>query len=207
MAFEPPDPDQTYRNYLRTCEMLGVKPVSRERAFGLIQEWTEVLSGRPEPTTQLAWRRHRHVGHTRVVRPPDSLRRTHRIADRSRRMIGRRSTGRARPCGRRNFLHKPRATATRSEWFRTKSKGCQSGVKRACVSHRLYACSFATLGTHVGSPFTLVSDQHKSRPRQIRLGGHVMIRLNRFIPFIVAMTSATAAGHLGCDSDSRNLGG
>jgi len=25
--------------------------VSRERALGLVQEWTEVLSGRPEPTT------------------------------------------------------------------------------------------------------------------------------------------------------------
>ena len=50
-AFDPPDADLTYRNHLRTCEMLGVEPVTRERALGLIQEWSEVLSGRPEPTT------------------------------------------------------------------------------------------------------------------------------------------------------------
>ncbi len=50
-AFDPPDPDLTYRHYLRTCAMLGVKPVLRERALGLIQEWGEVLSGCPEPTT------------------------------------------------------------------------------------------------------------------------------------------------------------
>ncbi len=29
---------------------VGVKPVPRERAQGLMAEWTEVLSGRPEPT-------------------------------------------------------------------------------------------------------------------------------------------------------------
>jgi len=33
--------------------MLGIEPVPRERALGLIQEWTEVLTGRPDPTTQL----------------------------------------------------------------------------------------------------------------------------------------------------------
>jgi hypothetical protein len=47
---EPLDMDRVYANYLKTCAMSGVEPVSRERAFGLIQEWTEVLSGRPEPT-------------------------------------------------------------------------------------------------------------------------------------------------------------
>ena len=31
--------------------MLELEPVSRERALGLIQEWNEVLSGCPEPTT------------------------------------------------------------------------------------------------------------------------------------------------------------
>ena len=52
--FEPsaaPEPDLVYANYLRTCEMLGIEPVPRERALGLIQEWTEVLTGRPDPTT------------------------------------------------------------------------------------------------------------------------------------------------------------
>ena len=47
---DAPDPDLVYRNYLRTCEMLGIGPTPREQALGLIQEWTEVLSGRPEPT-------------------------------------------------------------------------------------------------------------------------------------------------------------
>ena len=46
-----PDSDLVYVNYLRTCAMLGIEPVPRERALGLIGEWTEVLSGRPEPTT------------------------------------------------------------------------------------------------------------------------------------------------------------
>ncbi len=43
-------PSLVYRNYLRTCEMLGIEPTPREHALGLVQEWTEVLSGRPEPT-------------------------------------------------------------------------------------------------------------------------------------------------------------
>ena len=51
IAFDPPDPDLTYRNYLETCRCAGVTPVSREQALGLIQERNEVLSGRPEPTT------------------------------------------------------------------------------------------------------------------------------------------------------------
>ena len=34
------------RELSRTCEMLGIEPVPRERALGLIEEWTEVLSGR-----------------------------------------------------------------------------------------------------------------------------------------------------------------
>ena len=50
--FDPadaPERDQVYANYRRTCDMLGIEPVPRERALGLIGEWTEVLSGRPEP--------------------------------------------------------------------------------------------------------------------------------------------------------------
>jgi len=41
--------------------MSGVTPVSRERADGLIQEWTEVLSGRSEPTQHLRAYRFRPV--------------------------------------------------------------------------------------------------------------------------------------------------
>jgi hypothetical protein len=47
---DAPDPDCVYANYLKTCEMLGIEPTPRERALGLIEEWTEVLTGRPEPT-------------------------------------------------------------------------------------------------------------------------------------------------------------
>ena len=49
--FDPtkaPDPDLVYSKYLRTCAMLGIEPTPRERALGLIQEWTERLSGRPD---------------------------------------------------------------------------------------------------------------------------------------------------------------
>ena len=52
--FDPadaPDPDLVYAKYLETCATLGIEPVPRERALGLVQEWAEVLSGRPEPTT------------------------------------------------------------------------------------------------------------------------------------------------------------
>ena len=51
IAVEPPDADLVYANDLKTCEMLGVTPVPRERADGLMAEWGEVLSGRPDPTT------------------------------------------------------------------------------------------------------------------------------------------------------------
>jgi hypothetical protein len=44
------DPGPVYANYLRTCAMAGIEAVPRERALGLMQEWNEVLSGRPEPT-------------------------------------------------------------------------------------------------------------------------------------------------------------
>jgi hypothetical protein len=29
---------------------MGVEPASRERVFGLMEEWNEMLSGRPAPT-------------------------------------------------------------------------------------------------------------------------------------------------------------
>jgi hypothetical protein len=48
---DAPDPNLGYEQHLNTCAISGVGPVPRERALGLIQEWTEVLSGRPEPTT------------------------------------------------------------------------------------------------------------------------------------------------------------
>ncbi len=51
LEFDPPDADEVYAHYLETCRRLGVEPVPRERALGLMQEWGEVLSGRPEPTT------------------------------------------------------------------------------------------------------------------------------------------------------------
>ena len=51
IAFDPPDPDLTYRNYLRTCAMLGVEPVSREQAFGLMQEWGATIAAALVPPT------------------------------------------------------------------------------------------------------------------------------------------------------------
>jgi len=45
------DLDRVYRNYLETYRRLRIEPTPREQALGLIREWTEVLSGRPEPTT------------------------------------------------------------------------------------------------------------------------------------------------------------
>jgi hypothetical protein len=50
-AIDPPDPDLTYQNYLEPCRRAGVTLASQDRAIGLIQKWTEVLSRRPEPTT------------------------------------------------------------------------------------------------------------------------------------------------------------
>jgi len=44
IEFDPPNPDLTYRNYLETCRRSGVTPVSRERAVGLIAEWTETIA-------------------------------------------------------------------------------------------------------------------------------------------------------------------
>ena len=51
ISFDPPDPELTYRHYLRTCEMLGVEPVSREQALGLMQEWTATIAAALVPPT------------------------------------------------------------------------------------------------------------------------------------------------------------
>ena len=51
IEFDPLDADTVYDHYLETCRRAGVTPLSRECAEGLIQEWNEVLSGRPEPIT------------------------------------------------------------------------------------------------------------------------------------------------------------
>jgi hypothetical protein len=52
IAFDPPDADRVYASHLETCRRAGAKPILRERAQGLIAEWNEVPSGRPEPTQQ-----------------------------------------------------------------------------------------------------------------------------------------------------------
>jgi len=45
-----PDADRVYRNYLATCRRLGINPVPRERAEGLIAEWSaEIVAGRSVP--------------------------------------------------------------------------------------------------------------------------------------------------------------
>ena len=46
---DAPDPDRVYLHYLETCRRLGIEPVPREQAFGLIVGWTEVLTGRTDP--------------------------------------------------------------------------------------------------------------------------------------------------------------
>ena len=48
--FDPartPNPQQVYRTYLRTCEMLGFEPVPRARVT--LGPGNEVWTGRPEP--------------------------------------------------------------------------------------------------------------------------------------------------------------
>ena len=52
-AVDPLDADRVYRNYPVTCRRLTVKPVPRERARKLIQEWTDTLAAsRSVPPTQ-----------------------------------------------------------------------------------------------------------------------------------------------------------
>jgi hypothetical protein len=38
IEFDPPDADTVYANHLRTCAMLGIEPIPRERAQGLMAE-------------------------------------------------------------------------------------------------------------------------------------------------------------------------
>ncbi len=46
-----PDPERVYRNYVAQCRRMGVTPTPRDQALGLIQEWTEAMTRRPEATT------------------------------------------------------------------------------------------------------------------------------------------------------------
>ena len=48
------DLDGFYERYLKTCAMWGITPSSRERVDGLVQEWSEVLAGRREPSSNSA---------------------------------------------------------------------------------------------------------------------------------------------------------
>jgi hypothetical protein len=49
-APDPPDADAVYVRSLETCRRLGVEPVPRERAVGLIAEWSDaVATGRSVP--------------------------------------------------------------------------------------------------------------------------------------------------------------
>jgi hypothetical protein len=55
LMFDPADRihlEQVYRNYRRHVPARGIEPVTRERALGLVLEWTAVLSERLGPTTQ-----------------------------------------------------------------------------------------------------------------------------------------------------------
>lgn len=53
VPFDPPHVDTVYAHYLETCRRACVEPVSRERALGLMQEWGEVLTGRPVPMSNV----------------------------------------------------------------------------------------------------------------------------------------------------------
>jgi hypothetical protein len=44
--FDPPDEDVVYEGYLETCPRLGVEPVSRDRAQGLMAEWSDAIAAR-----------------------------------------------------------------------------------------------------------------------------------------------------------------
>ena len=39
-----PDADAVYRNYLRTCQHVGVKPVARGHARKLIAQWSDTIA-------------------------------------------------------------------------------------------------------------------------------------------------------------------
>ena len=44
-AFDSPDPDQVYQNYLDSCRRQGIEPVPPDRARELITEWAQALTG------------------------------------------------------------------------------------------------------------------------------------------------------------------
>jgi hypothetical protein len=51
IEFDPPDADLTYRNHVETCQQSRVTPLSRERALGLIAEWTATIAACLTPPT------------------------------------------------------------------------------------------------------------------------------------------------------------
>ncbi len=52
IAFKPPDPDVVWEHYRETYRRAGVTPLSRERALGLIAEWTATIAACLTPPTQ-----------------------------------------------------------------------------------------------------------------------------------------------------------
>ena len=56
-AFDPPDAEGVYRNYVETCRRLGVESVPRDRAEELMAEWSDAIAaGRTVPPTTHNWR-------------------------------------------------------------------------------------------------------------------------------------------------------
>jgi len=49
-ALDLRDEEEFYRRYLEACRRLGVEPVSRQHALGLVHAWAEMRSERPERT-------------------------------------------------------------------------------------------------------------------------------------------------------------
>lgn len=45
-AFDPPDAERVYRNYVETYRRIGVEPVPRDRAQALMVGWSAVLAAR-----------------------------------------------------------------------------------------------------------------------------------------------------------------
>ena len=48
-ALDPPDPDHVYRNYLRTCAMLNVKPETTRVCIRLMREWSATFERGGKP--------------------------------------------------------------------------------------------------------------------------------------------------------------
>ena len=47
--FNPPSAESVYRSYVETCRRLGVEPVPRDRAHGLMAEWFLARTARQSP--------------------------------------------------------------------------------------------------------------------------------------------------------------